>query len=125
MSAANFIIEIQNIHALHLLFETGQALVKQLIQGGSYHLLQPVYGLGIIATNFDPTEQWHHHYQLGNVGDLQYQNVIPAFAEMTKKTTSLTYNNSAYNWDHLVSSYNFLSAINRSVHRHSIVLHDF
>lgn len=50
-----------------LLFETGQALVKQLHKGENYHLIQPVYGLGIIATTFDPTEHWYHHYQLVNV----------------------------------------------------------
>ena len=66
-----FIVEMQiewtDSFKQRLLFETGQALVKQLNRGEDYHLLQPVYGLGIIATNFDPTEQWYHHYQLVNV----------------------------------------------------------
>jgi predicted transposase/invertase (TIGR01784 family) len=66
-----FIVEMQiawtDSFKQRLLFETGQALVKQLNKGEDYYLLQPVYGLGIIATNFDPTEQWYHHYQLVNV----------------------------------------------------------
>lgn len=66
-----FIVEMQiewtDSFKQRLLFETGQAFVKQLKKGEDYHLLQPVYGLGIIATNFDPTEQWYHHYQLVNV----------------------------------------------------------
>ncbi len=66
-----FIVEMQiewtDSFKQRLLFEAGQALVKQLNSGENYHLLQPVYGLGIIATNFDPTEQWYHHYQMVNV----------------------------------------------------------
>jgi predicted transposase/invertase (TIGR01784 family) len=66
-----FIVEMQiewtDSFKQRLLFETGQALVKQLNKGEDYHLIQPVYGLGIIATNFDPTDQWYHHYQLINV----------------------------------------------------------
>ena len=66
-----FIVEMQiewsDSFKQRLLFEAGQALVKQLKKCENYHLLQTVYGLGIIATNFDPTEQWYHHYQLVNV----------------------------------------------------------
>lgn len=66
-----FIVEMQvewtDSFKQRLLFETGQALVKQLNKGEDYHLLQPVYGLAIIATNFDPSSQWYHHYQLVNV----------------------------------------------------------
>lgn len=67
-----FIVEMQiewtDSFKQRLLFETGQAFVKQLKKGEDYHLLQPVYGLGIIATNFDSTEQWYHHYELVNRG---------------------------------------------------------
>ena len=52
-----------------LLFEAGQAFVKQLKQGENYHLLEPVYGVGLIADIFDhDTPQWYHHYQLVNMG---------------------------------------------------------
>ena len=66
-----FIVEMQiewtDSFKQRLLFETGQAFVKQLKAGEDYHLLQPVYGLGIIAMNFDSTPQWYHHYQLVNI----------------------------------------------------------
>ena len=66
-----FIVEMQiewtDSFKQRLLFEAGQALVKQLKNGEQYHLLQPVYGLGLIAATFDPTEQWYHHYQLVNL----------------------------------------------------------
>ena len=66
-----FIVEMQiewiNSFKQRLLFEAGHAYVKQLRKGEDYHLLQPVYGLGLIATCFDSTEQWYHHYQLVNL----------------------------------------------------------
>ena len=55
----HFIVEMQiewtDSFKQRLLFEAGQALVKQLKTGEHYHLLQPVYGLGLIAAKFDPT----------------------------------------------------------------------
>jgi predicted transposase/invertase (TIGR01784 family) len=68
-----FIVEMQiewtDSFKQRLLFEAGQAFVKQLKKGEEYHLLQPVYGLGLIATTFDShPEQWYHHYQLVNIG---------------------------------------------------------
>lgn len=65
-----FIVEMQidwvESFKQRLLFESSQAFVKQLEKGEEYHLLKPVYGLGLIATNFDTTDQWYHHYQLVN-----------------------------------------------------------
>ena len=65
-----FIVEMQidwvESFKQRLLFESSQAFVKQLEKGEEYHLLKPVYGLGLIATNFDSTDQWYHHYQLVN-----------------------------------------------------------
>ncbi len=66
-----FIVEMQinwtDSFKQRLLFESGQAIVKQLEKGEDYCLLQPVYGLGLIASNFDPDPQsWYHHYQLVN-----------------------------------------------------------
>jgi predicted transposase/invertase (TIGR01784 family) len=66
-----FIVEMQiawtDSFKQRLLFETGQAFVKQLKKGEEYHLLQPVYGLGLIASVFDPTPDWYHHYQFVNI----------------------------------------------------------
>ena len=48
-----FIVEMQidwtNSFKQRLLFGTSQAIVKQVEKGESYKLLQPVYGLGIVA----------------------------------------------------------------------------
>lgn len=69
-----FIVEMQidwtNSFKQRLLFGTSQAIVKQLEKGESYSLLQPVYGLGIVADVFDKTtSEWYHHYQLVKRGD--------------------------------------------------------
>ena len=72
VTGRTFIVEMQiewtDSFKQRLLFETGQAFVKQLKTGENYHLLQPVYGLGIVAAEFDKTPQWYHHYQLVNIG---------------------------------------------------------
>jgi predicted transposase/invertase (TIGR01784 family) len=66
-----FIVEMQiqwtDSFKQRLLFEAGQALVKQLEVGEDYHLLEPVYGLGIVAETFDDTPEWYHHFKLVNV----------------------------------------------------------
>jgi predicted transposase/invertase (TIGR01784 family) len=67
-----FIVEMQIEWDVYfkerLLFTSSQAYVRQLEKGEQYHLLQPVYGLGLIAATFDPNpEHWYHHYQLVNV----------------------------------------------------------
>ena len=67
-----FIVEMQinwtDSFKQRLLFETSQAYVNQLEKGEEYHLLQPVYGLGLINTIFDrESSEWYHHYQLVNV----------------------------------------------------------
>ena len=68
-----FIVEMQinwtDSFKQRLLFETSHAYVKQLERGEEYHLLQPVYGLGLVNTIFDKeSQEWYHHYQLVNVG---------------------------------------------------------
>jgi predicted transposase/invertase (TIGR01784 family) len=70
-----FIVEMQmnwtDSFRNRLLFGTSQALVKQLDSGEDYHLLQPVYGLGLVAEIYEKTQpQWYHHYQLVKKGDL-------------------------------------------------------
>ena len=75
-----FIVEMQidwtNSFKQRLLFGTSQAVVKQLEKGQVYQLLQPVYGLGIVADTFDKkTSEWYHHYQLVKTG-VQHTDVI-------------------------------------------------
>src|SRR6185437_1973422 len=69
-----FIVEMQidwtESFKQRLLFGASQAIVKQLGKGESYKLLQPVYGLGIVADVFDRSSpEWYHHYQLVKRGD--------------------------------------------------------
>ncbi len=69
-----FIVEMQinwtDSFKQRLLFGTSQAVVKQLEKGEAYQLLQPVYGLGIIADIYEKKNQaWYHHYQLVKKGD--------------------------------------------------------
>jgi predicted transposase/invertase (TIGR01784 family) len=54
-----------------MLFTTSTAYVQQLPKGGDYHLLQPVYGVALLANDFDQEnkDQWYHHYQMVNVKD--------------------------------------------------------
>ena len=67
-----FIVEMQiewtDSFKQRLLFGTSQAVVKQLEKGEVYQLLQPVYGLGLVADTFDKTPEWYHHYQLVKAG---------------------------------------------------------
>lgn len=67
-----FIVEMQiewtDSFKQRLLFGTSQAVVKQLEKGEVYQLLQPVYGLGLVADTFDKTPEWYHHYQLVKTG---------------------------------------------------------
>ncbi|HLX53076.1 MAG TPA: Rpn family recombination-promoting nuclease/putative transposase [Aquella sp.] len=69
-----FIVEMQidwtESFKQRLLFGTSQAIVKQLEKGENYKLLQPVYGLGIVADVIDKDDpEWYHHYQLVKRGD--------------------------------------------------------
>jgi predicted transposase/invertase (TIGR01784 family) len=76
----SFIVEMQiewtDSFKQRLLFEAGQAFVKQLDKGEGYHLLEPVYGLGLIASTFDPSDCWYHHYQLVNIGKPSDKEII-------------------------------------------------
>ncbi len=76
-----FIVEMQMNWTDHfkqrLLFGTSQAYVKQLNKGEEYKLLQPVYGLGIVAEIYETkTTDWYHHYQLVKRGDANKHDVI-------------------------------------------------
>ncbi|MDR0732591.1 MAG: Rpn family recombination-promoting nuclease/putative transposase, partial [Dysgonamonadaceae bacterium] len=67
----HFIVEMQmywsEIFKSRIVFNASKAYVRQIDRGKSYHLLQPVYGLGIINDTFDPhTNEFYHHYQTIN-----------------------------------------------------------
>ena len=69
-----FIVEMQmnwtDSFKQRLLFGASQAYVKQLGKGDDFNLLQPVYGLGIIAEIYEKTiPEWYHHYQLVKKGN--------------------------------------------------------
>jgi predicted transposase/invertase (TIGR01784 family) len=66
-----FIVEMQmywsDFFRSRLVFNASKAYVRQLDRSKSYHLLQPVYGLGIINDVFDHTgAEFYHHYQTVN-----------------------------------------------------------
>ncbi len=68
-----FIVEMQmhwtDSFKQRLLFGTSQAFVKQIEKGQLYELLEPVYGLGLVAEIYDKkTSDWYHHYQLVKKG---------------------------------------------------------
>ena len=51
-----------------MLFNASKAYVNQLQKGEQFHLLKPVYGLGLINTTFNSNEEdWYHHYKIVNV----------------------------------------------------------
>ena len=64
-----FIVEMQmnwtDSFRKRLLFGASRAYVKQLGKGKDFNLLQPVYGLGLVAEIYEKTiPEWYHHYQL-------------------------------------------------------------
>ena len=70
-----FIVEMQmnwtDSFKQRLLFGTSQAFVKQLEKGMEYKLLQPVYGLGMVAEIYEKASpDWYHHYQLVKKGSV-------------------------------------------------------
>jgi len=87
-----FIVEMQvnwtDCFKQRLLFGASQAFVKQLDSGEDYVLLQPVYGLGLVAEIYEKTSaQWYHHYQLikkdSQEGDL-IEHLQLVFIELPK-----------------------------------------
>ena len=87
-----FIVEMQmnwtTSFKQRLLFGTSQAFVKQLAKGEHYHLLEPVYGLGLIAEKYDENNlEWYHHYQLvkqGTVNGDVIEHLQLVFIELPK-----------------------------------------
>ncbi len=51
-----------------MLFNASKAYIKQLNVGEEYHLLKPVYGLALLASEFDADPNtWYHHYKMINI----------------------------------------------------------
>lgn len=99
-----FIVEMQiewnDNFMQRLLFGAAQAYVKQLAAGEGYHLLNPVYGLGIVNSVFDKnSEEWYHHYSMVKVKDPSEQLIkglslvfieLPKFIPKTYPEKKLT-----------------------------------
>jgi predicted transposase/invertase (TIGR01784 family) len=99
-----FIVEMQiewtDTFMQRLLFGTAQAYVKQLSSGEGYHLLNPVYGLGIINSTFDKNSpDWYHYYSMVKVKDPREQLIkglslvfieLPKFVPQTYPEKKLT-----------------------------------
>jgi predicted transposase/invertase (TIGR01784 family) len=67
-----FIVEMQiewsSFFMQRMLFGASQAYVRQLQKGEDYQYLKPVYGLGLLAENFDlESPEYYHHYKIVNV----------------------------------------------------------
>lgn len=67
-----FIVEMQiqwvTSFMQRMLFGASQAYIHQLEKGEEYDYLNPVYGLGLLASVFDQeTTDWYHHYKIVNV----------------------------------------------------------
>lgn len=67
-----FIVEMQiewtDSFMQRMLFGSSKAYVQQLQKGEDYQSLNPVYGLGLLASTFDKeTSDWYHHYKIVNV----------------------------------------------------------
>lgn len=70
-----------------MLFNASKAYVKQLVKGEEYHLLRPVYGLGLLNTEFDANENdWYHHYKIVNTKNpiAEIKDLQLVFVELPK-----------------------------------------
>jgi conserved hypothetical protein (putative transposase or invertase) len=66
-----FIVEMQMLWTddfmQRIVFNAGKAYIQQLDKSESYKLLQPVYSLAILNSNFDRlTDEFFHHYSIVN-----------------------------------------------------------
>ena len=70
-----------------MLFNASKAYIKQLKSGEDYHLLKPVYGLALLASEFDPNpNDWYHHYKLVNIAkhESEIKDLQLIFVELPK-----------------------------------------
>ncbi len=73
-----FIVEMQmdwtNYFTQRVFYNASKAYVRQLLRTEDYNLLQPVYGLSIIADVFDRnTDKFYHHFRFLNVANTQQE----------------------------------------------------
>lgn len=86
-----FIVEMQiqwsTCFMQRMLFGTSKAYINQLEKGEKYELLKPVYGLGLLASDFDhDTADWYHHYKIVNVKkpEREIKGLQIVFVELNK-----------------------------------------
>lgn len=86
-----FIVEMQiqwnATFRQRMLFNASKAYVSQLEKGEDYHLLKPVYGLGLLNTTFDADENdWYHHFKIINVEkpQVEIKDLQLVFVELPK-----------------------------------------
>lgn len=86
-----FIVEMQMTWSKsflkRFLFGTSKAYVQQLEKGKYYDKLCPVYGVALVNTEFEDTnEDWFHHYRLTNAKDLDktLEGIELLFLELPK-----------------------------------------
>jgi predicted transposase/invertase (TIGR01784 family) len=109
-----FIVEMQiqwtTSFMQRLLFGASTAYVRQLEKGESYQLLQPVYGLGLIADVFDKkSEAWYHHYKLINIKqpEQEIKDLQLVFIELPKfKAASIAHKKLQILWLRFMSELN-------------------
>ncbi|MBX9742185.1 MAG: Rpn family recombination-promoting nuclease/putative transposase [Chthoniobacterales bacterium] len=69
----HFIVEMQlqwtGDFIKRMLFNSATTYVRQLEKGKEYADLSPVYGLALLDTKFDQSEEWFHHYQMRHAVD--------------------------------------------------------
>ena len=70
-SGCIFIVEMQMLWTddfmQRIVFNAGKAYIQQLDKSESFRLLQPVYSLAILNSNFDHlTDEFFHHYSIVN-----------------------------------------------------------
>lgn len=86
-----FIVEMQiqwtSGFMQRMLFNASKAYIKQLNAGEEYHLLKPVYGLALLASEFDANpDDWYHHYKMVNVQKpaVEIKDLQLVFVELPK-----------------------------------------
>lgn len=69
----HFIVEMQlqwtGDFIKRMLFNSATTYVRQLEKGKECADLSPVYGLALLDTKFDQSEEWFHHYQMRHAVD--------------------------------------------------------
>ena len=100
-----FIVEMQlqwtNDFIKRMLFNTATTYVRQLEKREQYRDLSPVYGLALLDTKFDESEEWFHHYQMTHAVDKHKKSddVQLVLIELPKlKPTTMTQKKLAILW---------------------------